>query len=209
MRWNAIVVMWIGVVIGAWIVVSSWLGITWPYPTVVLQGVGPLVLTGVWIVLIGSVIVRHRVLTVVAVVMCGVHLAVVLPLVRPNDPPRWASSAPTISVAAANVFYLNERTVEVAAELKQVDADVVVLTEVTFAWTNAMRAEGLFDLYPYQALHPYNGAGIGSAVSPNSRSCTSTRIVRRVAGFIRSTLWSAMKRFASSHCIRSRRAPRA
>jgi endonuclease/exonuclease/phosphatase (EEP) superfamily protein YafD len=41
---------------------------------------------------------------------------------------------------------------------------VLVLTEVTNAWVNAFRSNGLLDRYRYQVLNPYDGAGIGSAI---------------------------------------------
>ncbi len=143
---------------------TSWLDINRPFPTVVLQAVGLLVLVLAWFVLGTALFTRRWLLAAVASVLCITHVALVAPLVRRDPLPAWAASADTITVGAANLLYLNKQTTEATITLAHSGADVLVLTEVTTQWIDAFRTGGLLDQYRYQVLTPYDDAGIGSAI---------------------------------------------
>lgn len=147
-----------------WILVSSWLGVTRPFVTVAVQAFGVVLLGAAWPVLLSGLVMRRRALSVVAGVFSLLHLGVVMPLVSADSVPRWAASAPTISVAAANVLYVNERMNEGAATIAAIDADVIVLVELTPAWVDALRTAGVFDRFPYDVLVPVSGSATGSCI---------------------------------------------
>jgi endonuclease/exonuclease/phosphatase (EEP) superfamily protein YafD len=100
----------------------------------------------------------------VAGVLCIAHLFILVPLVRRDPPAAWARTAPTITLLAANVLVDNDRYADVARTITTTNADVVVLSEVSFEWLVALRQQGALDPYPHQVLNAYSGAGIGSVL---------------------------------------------
>lgn len=155
---------WLIVVACGWILVSSQVGITWPFATVAGQAFGPIILLVAWPVLIAAAVRRTWALTVGALLVCVAHLALVVPLVRQDPRPSWAATAPTLTIASANVFFENTRPTAGVAALANVDADVIVLVELTPQWVEAMRVAGLLDRYPFQEMTPVKGAATGSGI---------------------------------------------
>jgi endonuclease/exonuclease/phosphatase (EEP) superfamily protein YafD len=155
---------WFACAVCAWTLVSSRLGVVRPFATVALQAFGVWMLGVAWLVAGIAARLRRRGLGAVAVVLCIAHLFILVPLVRRDPPAAWAHTAPTITLMAANVLVDNDRYADVARTIGTTNADVVVLSEVSYEWLLGLRRNGALDPYPYQVLNAYSGAGIGSAL---------------------------------------------
>ena len=155
---------WLVVLGGAWTLASAWLGITRHLVTVAAQAFGPLLLFAVWPVAVAALVGKRWALAAAAVALCVAHLAIIVPLVRRDSQPTWAASAPTISVLAANVLYLNYLVTEGAATIAAADVDVIVLVELTPSWVSALRTAGVLDRFPHHVLFPAEGNATGSAI---------------------------------------------
>lgn len=85
------------------------------------------------------------------------------PLFAPKEP-RAAASAYGIPwrVVTCNLFFENQNHAPTLRWLRESNADIIYLCEVTPAWSEAIRRE-LSDLYPYQHHHP-QGDPFGSAL---------------------------------------------
>jgi endonuclease/exonuclease/phosphatase (EEP) superfamily protein YafD len=158
------IVGWLIVVACGWILLSSQVGITWPFATVAGQAFAPVALLVAWPVLIAAAVRRALALTTAAALVCVAHVALVAPLLRQDPRPSWAATAPTLTIVSANVLFENTRPTDGAAALAQVDADVIVLVELTPAWVEAMQLAGLLDRYPFHELTPVKGAATGSGI---------------------------------------------
>jgi endonuclease/exonuclease/phosphatase (EEP) superfamily protein YafD len=155
---------WLIVAACGWILVSSQVGITWPFATVAGQAFAPVVLFVAWPVLIAAVVRRAWPLTTSAALVCVAHVAFVAPLVREDSRPSWAATAPRLTIASANVFFENTRLTAGVEALAKVDADVIVLVELTPEWVEAMKMAGLLDRYPFHEMTPVKGAATGSGI---------------------------------------------
>jgi endonuclease/exonuclease/phosphatase (EEP) superfamily protein YafD len=147
-----------------WILLSSQLGITWPFVTVAGQAFAPIILLGAWPVLVVALVCRSRVLGAATVFVCVSHVALITPLVTRDPQPAWAASAPSISIASANVLFENRSPTQGVAALAALDVDVIVLLELTPEWVESMRSAGLLDRYPFQEMTPVKGAATGSGI---------------------------------------------
>jgi endonuclease/exonuclease/phosphatase (EEP) superfamily protein YafD len=158
---------WFGWLVSAacgWILLSSQLGLTWPFVTVAGQAFAPIILLAAWPVLGIALACRGRALGAVTVFVCLSHGALVAPLVTRDPQPAWAASAPSISIASANVLFENKRPANGVAALVALDVDVIVLVELTPEWVEAMRSAGLLDRYPFQTLKPLKGSSNGTGI---------------------------------------------
>jgi endonuclease/exonuclease/phosphatase (EEP) superfamily protein YafD len=155
---------WLIVAACGWILLSSQIGVIRPFATVAGQAFAPLVLLVAWPVLVAAAVHRAWVLAAAATLVCAAHVAVVAPLVRQDPRPSWAATAPTLTIAAANVLFENRRPNDGAAALAKVDADVIVLVELTPELVDSMRTVGLLDRYPYIEMTPVKGAATGSGI---------------------------------------------
>ena len=155
---------WLIVAACGWILVSSQLGITWPFATVAGQAFAPIALLVAWPVLIAAAVRRAWVLTTAAALVCLAHVSVVAPLVRQDPRPSWAATSPTLTIASANVLFENSRPTAGVAALAKVDADVIVLVELTPVWVDEMRLAGLLERYPFHEMTPVKGAATGSGI---------------------------------------------
>jgi endonuclease/exonuclease/phosphatase (EEP) superfamily protein YafD len=91
---------------------------------------------------------RRWALGVVAVAVVAAHVAWVLPqFTHQRAVPDAARRAPRVRIVTANLRYDNERPEELAAELDGLDADVLVLQEVTPRWWRVLRDRGLVGRY--------------------------------------------------------------
>jgi endonuclease/exonuclease/phosphatase (EEP) superfamily protein YafD len=158
---------WFGWLVTAgcsWILLSSQLGITWPFVTVAGQAFAPIVLLAAWPVLVIALVCRSRVLGAATVFVCLSHVALIAPLVTQDPQPAWAVSAPSISIASANVLFENTPTAESVAALAALDVDVIVIVELTPEWVEAMRSAGLLERFPFQTLKPQKGSSNGTGI---------------------------------------------
>ncbi len=99
-------------------------------------------------------------------VVIAFHLVWVLPDYRPAASiPADAHTAPRLRLMTANVYFGNPDFGGIAAEISEVDPDVVFLQEFGPRMEAAMRAEGLVDRYPYSKIayeNPYFGTALYS-----------------------------------------------
>ena len=130
----------------------------------VVHGVTPFLYFGVWPVAALALWRRKWVLGAVAVALVGVHLAVTLPAVWPRSAPSWAAAAPKVTMLVANVKADNGSQSEAARQLMALDADVVVVIEVTDRWVTVLDGIGFDAAYPYRVLQSDSSSARGSAI---------------------------------------------
>ena len=154
---------WFVVIGGVWLGLSLLFGFTQPVVTVVGQATTPLVLLAVWPVVAVAAWRRRWVLTGVAAALVVMHVAVVVPAIRPHDTPSWAAQAPRVRVLTANVKIDNETEDRAADALLAVDADVMVVVELTPHFMTELRSHGAYERYPNRLERPqqWDGRGIG------------------------------------------------
>lgn len=98
---------------------------------------------------------RQRALSVVAGALIALHLAWVLPELRPARPlPAAAGSAPHIRIFSANLKYTNTRMVPMSIEIRDARPDVVLLQELSPANLDALRATGVLDDFEFSLVQP-------------------------------------------------------
>jgi endonuclease/exonuclease/phosphatase (EEP) superfamily protein YafD len=109
---------------------------------------------------------RQRALSIVAGALIALHLAWVLPEMRPARPlPVAAGSAPHIRIFSANLKYTNIGMTPMAREIRDARPDVVVLQELSPANLDALRATGVLDGFEFslvQARLMPTGTGVFS-----------------------------------------------
>ena len=98
---------------------------------------------------------RQRALSIVAGALIGLHLAWVLPDLRPARPlPAAARSAPHIRIFSANLNYTNTRMTSMADEIRRARPDIVLLQELSPANLDALRATGVLDEFEFNLTVP-------------------------------------------------------
>jgi endonuclease/exonuclease/phosphatase (EEP) superfamily protein YafD len=99
-------------------------------------------------------------LTIVSVLVVLCHLAWVVPtLRREQSVPAVAAHAPHVRVVTANIRYDNDRADVLADQLGRLDADVMLLQEVTPQWWDTLVEHGVVDRYPGRARALRTDAG--------------------------------------------------
>jgi endonuclease/exonuclease/phosphatase (EEP) superfamily protein YafD len=90
---------------------------------------------------------------VLATVAAAVGFGIVVsgtPLAFPSEQPDPISSAAGLEVASVNLLYRNDRIADVAGQMDQLTADVIVLTEYTEEHQAALLASPVAERYPYR-----------------------------------------------------------
>lgn len=118
----------------------------------------PIVLLPAYVVLVAGALFRRWIVVAIALLVVGAHLAWTAPDLRwwRLDQPRTEGEAFTL--AAANVRHDNDRSDDAVASLRALDADVLVVTELSPAVADALAGER-----PHVAADPRSGA-FGSGV---------------------------------------------
>lgn len=145
----------IGLRLAAWAalvpmtLVSIWIWAGWSRPsfTLAFTGFQMVVLAPAWLILAGAIVGRQWAMAVVALLVAVSHLAFSLPAATKDRVPAWVADAPSFTVFAANVKYANDRQDEVADLVRRIDADVVVLNEMTDPQHAALDAAGVLERY--------------------------------------------------------------
>ncbi|MDQ6927077.1 MAG: endonuclease/exonuclease/phosphatase family protein [Actinomycetota bacterium] len=110
---------------------------------------------------------RQRALSVVAGALIALHLAWILPELRPARPlPAAAGGAPHIRIFSANLKYTNTQMVPMAEEIRRARPDVVLLQELSPANLEALRGTGIVDNFEFTLIQP-RLMPTGSAVLSN------------------------------------------
>jgi endonuclease/exonuclease/phosphatase (EEP) superfamily protein YafD len=81
--------------------------------------------------------------------IAGCLVVLVVPLLRHPPPPAAAPGASRVTIAEANVWYRNDRPVELVEALLAADADLLAIAEYSPAVEEAFVAAGGRDRYPY------------------------------------------------------------
>ena len=118
----------------------------------IVQDTTPVVLVLAWVGLVVAALARVWPLVVVAGALVVYHVVLVTRLAVRNSPPRWVRSAPTTTLALANVYVDNDEFTTSARQLIEVGADVLVVVETTPAFRAAFDTEGGKDRYPYRTF---------------------------------------------------------
>jgi endonuclease/exonuclease/phosphatase (EEP) superfamily protein YafD len=105
-----------------------------------------------------AVVLRRRLLTVIAALIVGCHVVWVWPVGEGAAAiPAAARHAPSFLLFSANVDFENPTPLRLLREVRRVDPDVIDLQEVTPEWVDRLRATGLLRRYPYHVLAPATG----------------------------------------------------
>lgn len=138
--WAALVPM---VLVAIWV----WAGLSRPSFTLVLTGFQMVVLAPAWLVLVYALVGRHWAMAATAAFVALSHLAFCVPAATADRAPDWVVDAPSFTVLSANVKYSNEQPAAVAEMVAAVDADVVVLNEMTDPQRAVLASSGVLDDY--------------------------------------------------------------
>lgn len=127
-----------------------------------------------WPLAVHALVRRRAASFAVAAFVCACHLAWVAPtlIARADAPP---ADAPRVCVVTANLLYVNPRADELLGELLALEADVLVLEELSPEWLVRLAASPLWDRYPHRELEARSDA-FGIAVL-SRRPMTRAEIV--------------------------------
>jgi endonuclease/exonuclease/phosphatase (EEP) superfamily protein YafD len=135
---------------------------------VVAQSLTPYLGVVIVVVALVTLWTRRLVLTTVAAAV-GVGIMILgTPLAFPGDQPDPIDGAAGLEVASVNLLFSNDRIADVAEQMDQLTADVIVLTEYTEEHQAALLASPVAERYPYRtdrAGPRGDGVAIWSAVT--------------------------------------------
>jgi endonuclease/exonuclease/phosphatase (EEP) superfamily protein YafD len=114
----------------------------------------PLILLLPWVIAGLAAWGGHLVLMTAALVLCGYHVALVVPRLVPAPTPRWVAKAPRMTLVVANVFVDNETPDDAARQIVETAADVVVIVESTADFMATFDRCGGSDAYPNRIADP-------------------------------------------------------
>ncbi len=117
-----------------------------------LTGLAPLV------ALVAALPVKRWFLAGAAALLTVAHLVAVAPALGSDPIPSDARSAPSFTVAQANIYLSNESMDDAAETLMALDADVLVITENTPEAEAALTEAGADEAYRYRASNGEFGA---------------------------------------------------
>jgi endonuclease/exonuclease/phosphatase (EEP) superfamily protein YafD len=121
--------MWAGITVLV-IVIVTWLARFSGGPVLTAYHDGlPVALSGAWIALGYALVTRHWWLATVSGAVVAFHLAIVVPRRIARRRPPWSASAPTVTIAVANVLVDNRTPEAAAASLAATGADLIVVNE--------------------------------------------------------------------------------
>lgn len=117
----------------------------------------PVTLLAAYPALAISAVTRDRVAAAMAATVVAAHLAIVLPRTQEEPITAAAATAPTLRVGTANLYVENEEPEAAGRVLRELDLDVLVVTELTDTGLAGLRASGLTDDLPHLAYAPGTG----------------------------------------------------
>ncbi len=148
-----LVASWLVVATLTWCAASVWLGFTTVAPiTGLLQSLVPIVFLPVWIVGAVAFVLKRFPLGGACVALALVHVVLVWPTIGSHSTPRWAASAPKVTLLAINMFDRNESPDAAAARVLASHADVLALVEVSTRQHAALVRAGIDQRFPYQEI---------------------------------------------------------
>lgn len=134
--------MWAGITILV-IVIVTWLARISPGRVLTAYHDGlPVALSGAWVALAYALLTRHWWLATVSGAIVAFHLAIVVPRRIARRRPTWAATAPTVTVAVANVLVDNRTPDAAVASLTASGADLIVVNENNDAFRSSFATVG-------------------------------------------------------------------
>lgn len=134
--------MWAGITILV-VVIITWIARISPGPVLTAYHDGlPIALSGAWVALAYALITRHWWLATVSGAVVAFHLAIVVPHRIARRRPTWAGSAPTVTIAVANVLVDNRTPDAAVASLTASGADLIVVNENNDAFRTSFATVG-------------------------------------------------------------------
>ena len=117
-----------------------------------------------YLMLLFAIFTKRKVLTVVCALLVVSHITWVLPnFSRADDLPAAAAAAPKLTVLSQNIKYDNATPERVIETIRDANADVVMLQELTWDTSALLKRSGVFADYPYSfdELDGGGASGIG------------------------------------------------
>ncbi len=106
-----------------------------------------------WCVLALSLGRRRWPLVAAAFGLVMLHLVWVTPSLRTAEAlPQDVSKVRPVRVVSANLLGVNADTADIARELREASADIVLVQEVTDTWAKALSSREMLELYPERSL---------------------------------------------------------
>lgn len=126
-------------------------------PLAATAAVVPYLMLGAPVALVVFATLRHWLMAVFAVALTAATVAVQAPLFVADEAPDGV----TVRVASANLRY-GEADAASVADMARTQADILAVQELTPDAAQRLKAEGLDQDFPFQALRPREGpAGVG------------------------------------------------
>lgn len=125
----------------------------------------PVVIAPTIAVVLFAVLRRRLLLVLLSGILAVTGWFAVAPAIGTTSPPPWSRTAPTLTIAAANLLFTNPTPEAAAKQLLDLNADVVVVIELTEQLAQTLDASGFATAYPNRSLVPQphpTGAGIYS-----------------------------------------------
>lgn len=155
--------LWMLVLVIAVVAGSSLLGYDGNAALAIAQDALPLVLVLAWPIALLALLRRHWSLALAALALVVVQVALVVPALRGEDRPAWASTAPRLRIVVANVYIDNPDFARTARTLLGAHADVIAVLESNPAFLAAFdRAGGA--QYRYRVLDPTDHSDYAAAL---------------------------------------------
>lgn len=123
----------------------------------------PLLLLLAWPIGLVALVRRHWWLLVVALALVATQVALVVPEVRGDDAPAWATTAPRLRVLVANVYVDNPDFERTARTLLHADADVIAVLESNPDFVRAFDRVGGGE-YRFRVLDPNDHSDYAAAL---------------------------------------------
>jgi endonuclease/exonuclease/phosphatase (EEP) superfamily protein YafD len=125
-------------------------------PLVWANAITPWLYLPVWPLLALSIYLRRKVPIALSGFVAICHLVWVVPSIVPAG--SYDPNARILRVATANLLYGNRRSITLLRELRSIEADVLVLEEVTPEWWASIESSELRTAYPHRAVSARNDA---------------------------------------------------
>lgn len=135
------------------------------WPDILAQFTAPAVFGTVLILILAILLRSHLAIATALLVLC-VNLAAVMPQWAPNRG-RPVPDAPTVTIYFGNLFVGNNDVGAIGRSIREADADIVVLAEMSD--TVAVAMDGLLTDYPYRAIQPRPIGRLGDRIVIASR----------------------------------------
>ena len=117
---------------------------------VVVQSLTPYLGVVMIVIALVALWTRHLLLVTVAAAIGFGILVLGTPLAFPGEQPEPIAGADGLEVASVNLLFTNDRIADVAAQMDQLTADVIVFTEYTEQHQEALLASPVAERYPHR-----------------------------------------------------------